>query len=287
VELVILGIAQDGGVPQAGCDCPRCMEALRESGKKLWPVSCAIIGGDGSFHLIEASRSLPEQLGILANSLDLSAPIVPDSISLTHTHMGHIDGLAQFGKEAMGLSNIPLFGSEIALEVIGRKGLAGPFERKIARPLDPIAPTPDCKFELVFTPVPHRDEESDTHCIIIKGPDKNVLFLPDHDDWEETLEHQGKEGVRQWLAALEVDIAFIDGTFWSDSELGDRDFSLIPHPTISETLDRVGKRRKDDPRILFIHINHTNPVLDRHSKEVEIVYSMGWEIATQGMVIRI
>lgn len=287
VELVILGIAQDGGIPQAGCDCPRCMEALRDPKRKLWPVSCAIIGGDGSVHLIEASRALPEQLDILANSLDLDSPVIPDSVSLTHTHMGHIDGLAQFGKEAMGLRNIPLFGSEIVLDVIGRKGLAGPFERKIARPLEPLSPTQDCEFELVFIPVPHRDEESDTHCIIIKGPSKNVLFLPDHDDWGGTLEEHGEEGVRQWMTALGVDIAFIDGTFWDESELGDRDFSLVPHPTISETLDRIGVRENDDPRVLFIHMNHTNPVIDLHSDERATLHSMGWEMATQGMLIRI
>ena len=86
---------------------------------------------------------------------------------------------------------------------------------------------------------------------------------------------------------MEVDIAFIDGTFWDENELGDRDFSLVPHPTISETLDRMSVRKNDDPRVLFIHMNHTNPVIDLHSEERGAIHSMGWEIATQGMVIGI
>jgi len=287
VELVILGIAQDGGVPQAGCSCSRCIVALDEPKKKLHPVSCAIIGSDGKLHIIESSRSLPEQLGITANSLDIGGSVIPDSVSLTHSHMGHIDGLAQFGKESMGLVGIPLFASEMVLGVVERRGVTGPFEKRVVSPNSPFTPTPDCGFELTFIPVPHRDEESDTHGIVIKGPDKSVLFLPDHDSWGETLGSHGMEDVRQWFSSLDVDIAIIDGTFWDYDELRGRDFSLVPHPPISETLGMIGEREADDPRIIFFHINHTNPILDLLSEERVMLEEMGWEIAKQGMVIRL
>ena len=64
VRVVLVGTAQDGGVPQAGCSCNRCISALSDPSKALYPVSCLVIGSDGSVHLIEASRALPRQLGM-------------------------------------------------------------------------------------------------------------------------------------------------------------------------------------------------------------------------------
>ena len=39
-----------------------------------------------------------------------------------------------------------------------------------------------------FHKVPHRDELSDTHAIIVRGKTKSILFLSDHDTWRETLD---------------------------------------------------------------------------------------------------
>jgi len=56
------------------------------------------------------------------------------------------------------------------------------------------------------------------------------LYLPDIDSWT------------KWEARLEslikeVQIAFIDGTFYSTAELeGVRDISQIPHPPITQTI---------------------------------------------------
>jgi len=60
-RVVILGIAQDGGVPQAGCACERCMAVHNGLQPELFPVSLGITDKDGSFHLIEASRTLSRQ----------------------------------------------------------------------------------------------------------------------------------------------------------------------------------------------------------------------------------
>ena len=107
------------------------------------------------------------------------------------------------------------------------------------------------------SPVPHRDEFSDTHAIKIIGPSSSLLFLPDHDDWP-TLDMAGQTSIRDWLNSLEVNFALIDGTFWSGDELDGRDMSQIPHPTISETIARLGRREDGDPEVIFFHLNHTN-----------------------------
>ena len=57
----------------------------------------------------------------------------------------------------------------------------------------------------------------------------------------------------------------------------------MKHPSIEETLERIGVSKKDDPRIVFVHFNHTNPVLNEETEEYKKVIEMGWEIGTEGM----
>ena len=90
VEVVLLGSAQDGGVPQVGCDC--CIDL-----EQRYPVSIGLTDADGGKHLFEATRHLGDQLRIWGcNSVD--------SVFLTHAHIGHVDGLGLFGKETMAVS---------------------------------------------------------------------------------------------------------------------------------------------------------------------------------------
>ncbi|MBF92771.1 MAG: hypothetical protein CMB78_03240 [Euryarchaeota archaeon] len=285
VELAIIGISQDGGVPQAGCDCVNCESAILDPRQKLHPVSCAIRGSDGSLHLIEATRDLAEQLSIASRALGMGVTSVPDTISLTHAHLGHIDGIGQFGKESMGLRNLPLYASQSVTDVLYTREAVSPFMINVIEPGVAFSPSESCGFTFTMVPVPHRDEFSDTHAILVEGPRSNLLFLPDHDEWSQTLEFHGCVGIKQWLASMGVDFALLDGTFWDKGELIGRDIREVPHPSISETLEMIGDREDGDPEVNFIHINHTNPVLDRESIQYKDVISRGWSIGMQGTSI--
>ena len=282
VRVVLVGTAQDGGVPQAGCGCDRCVAALSDPSKALYPASCLVMGSDGSLHLIEASRALPQQLGIAARTLGIGDTIIPDTVSLTHAHLGHIDGLGQFGKEVMGSSGVDLFASESVIDFIRKRGLISPFEANNVESSKAFSPSGQCGFQLEFIPVPHRDEFSDTHAIKVIGPSSSLLFLPDHDDWSGTLDMAGQSSIRDWLNSLEVDFALIDGTFWSGEELEGRDMSVIPHPPISDTIGRLGRREDEDPEVIFFHLNHTNPAVDCGTAEYQELTSLGWSIGEQG-----
>ena len=285
VKLVILGTSQDGGVPQAGCGCSNCSMAIEDPSLRLHPVSCAIRGSDGSIHIIEATRSLAEQLSIAASVLGEGRTVLPETVCLTHSHLGHIDGLGQFGNEAMGLENVPLFASESVQSSLRDRYVLSPFRAIGFTPGHPFYPSEGCGFTYTMVPVPHRDEVSDTHAVLIRGPMSSLLFLPDHDGWSGTLDSAGAPDLRNWLGSLGVEFALLDGTFWDSKELPGRDMSQIPHPPIDETLERLGDRVDGDPEIMFFHLNHTNPVLGRGSVEREKVISMGWSIAEQGSLI--
>ena len=60
--------------------------------------------------------------------------------------------------------------------------------------------------------VPHRDEYTETVGFRIDGPGRSVLYLPDIDKWE------------RWDVAIEelleeVDVAYLDGSFFDGEEL--------------------------------------------------------------------
>jgi pyrroloquinoline quinone biosynthesis protein B len=75
----------------------------------------------------------------------------------------------------------------------------------------------------------------------------------------------------------------LDGTFWNVDELKNRVQARVPHPSVSETIDLLGSRNEGDPRIIFIHLNHTNPLHYPDSDEYQKVEGMGWEIGCEGM----
>jgi phosphoribosyl 1,2-cyclic phosphodiesterase len=44
VKVTLLGVAQDGGVPQCGCSCSRCLKVHEGNSPELFPVSIGIRG---------------------------------------------------------------------------------------------------------------------------------------------------------------------------------------------------------------------------------------------------
>ena len=103
--------------------------------------------------------------------------------------------------------------------------------------------------------IPHRAELSDMHAFIIRGPSKSLLFLTDHDTWNETLTVHDCSSIRELLAKLNVDIALIDGTFWSEDELAGRNQATVPHPPVFQTLKMLDKKKQGDPDIIFTHLS--------------------------------
>ena len=105
----MLGNAQDAGRPQLGCTQKCCEDARKNPSLIRNPVSLGLHGE--SFGLVEITKSLTSQLGMLGNP-NLS------EIWLTHAHLGHIEGLGQLGKEALNSREIKIRCSESVREYI-------------------------------------------------------------------------------------------------------------------------------------------------------------------------
>jgi pyrroloquinoline quinone biosynthesis protein B len=275
----LLGSAQDGGVPQAGCRCAHCAAALADRAFERLPVSLALRGPAG-VQLFEATRELARQLALAGGG-------TPAAVWLTHTHLGHVDGLGQFGAEVMDARGVPLHCSPAVAERLratpGWRALLddGHLRLREWRSGEPVAGD---GFAVTPLPVPHRSEAGDTHALLVAGKRK-LLFLPDHDSWDATLAAVGAASPRDWLRQLGADIVLLDGTFWSADELPRQD--AVPHPPVAETLERLGARREGDPRIVFIHLNHTNPLCNPDSNESAQLARAGWETGHEGLAFRI
>ena len=283
VLVTILGTAQDGGFPQLGCQRECCLSEIAHTHPR-YPVALGIRGQDGSHHMIEASRMMYAQFQIWQQSLGTQPPI-PNSITITHAHLGHIDGLGLLGKEVMGAQGVTVHCSEsVAQHIEDTPAYAALIEQgsvslSVWRNSAAFSPTAECGFTIQPVPVPHRSEFSDCHALLIESSENRLLFLPDHDSWDETLNNHD---IRDFLNGLKVDVALLDGTFWSEDELQNRDIKEIPHPTVQESLQRLGVKQTGDPDIRFFHLNHTNPLCNPQSEQSQILRDMGWLVAKEG-----
>jgi pyrroloquinoline quinone biosynthesis protein B len=90
-----------------------------------------------------------------------------------------------------------------------------------------------------------------------------------------------------------VDVMFFDGTFWSSDELpalglGTKRAEEMAHLPVGGpggSLARLADVRAG--RRVYIHINNTNPMLREDSAERREVDAAGWEIAADGMEVRL
>lgn len=94
----------------------------------------------------------------------------------------------------------------------------------------------------------------------------------------------------EWLkAAAASDVAFLDGTFWSDDELiatgrAHKTAREMGHIPLSGRDGLLAQFPSDSAtRKILIHVNNTNPVLDEDSLEHRAVRDAGFELASDGM----
>ena len=273
--VVVLGIAQDGGLPHAGCDKTCCKGLWKTNeGEK---VSCIGVVDPRTKQswLIDATPDLPEQLRTL--TLDHKTELA--GIFLTHAHIGHYVGLLQLGREVMGAKDIPIYAMPrmrsflenngpwnqlVELENIKIQSLKEGKELKIGEQL----------FIEAFL-VPHRDEYSETVGYRIMGPEQSLIYIPDIDKWEKWEQNIYK-------LVMNIDFALIDGTFYSQDELPHRNMDEIPHPFIIEsmkTLTNLSTTHRN--KIHFIHLNHSNPAIKKNSTAENHIRSKRFNIARE------
>jgi pyrroloquinoline quinone biosynthesis protein B len=278
--LYVLGVAQDAAYPQAGCYQEHCMPGWEDPRLRKGATSLALIDPEhGKKFLFEATPNLPQQL----YQLERQAPgdrFELSGIFLTHAHIGHYAGLLHLGHEVMGASGIPVFAMPRMSAFLKHNGPWSQlvdFGNIILVPL--VSGQAQTAGSTRVTPflVPHRDEFSETVGYRIDGPNKSVIFIPDIDKWS-LWDRDIAELVKS------VDYALIDATFFADGELPNRDMSKVRHPFVTESMEALEQLSPDHrAKVWFIHLNHSNPLLNPESPASGRVRAAGFNTASEGL----
>lgn len=281
--LVVLGIGQDGGVPQTG---NHVHPGWTDPERAERVVSLGLVDpGSGERWLFEATPDLRSQWYTLDTMAGTRKQRTPDGVFLTHAHIGHYTGLMFFGHESLGAQDVAVYAMPRMARFLSDNGPWSQLVKYGNIALQPMAAdsTMSVSERLRVTPieVPHRQEFTEVVGYIVEGPSRRVLFIPDIDSWEEW-----DTSLTDILAT--VDIAYIDATFYANGEIPGRDMSGFPHPFISHTMDVLASAADTTKaKIRFIHMNHTNPVLVRHSPERLAVLDAGFGIAVEGEIVEL
>ena len=277
-SIVILGTIQDAGSHQIACKKKCCAHLYTNPDNNRQVVSLGLIDTENhKTYLFDATPDIGRQMKRLTNYERKSTNEIVDGIFLTHAHIGHYTGLMYLGKEAMDSKDIPVYAMPKMKDFLSSNG---PWNLLVSRKNIALHELENEKYielskSIQITPllVPHRDEFSETVGYKIKGPNKSALFIPDIDKWE-----KWDKNIIDELAM--VDYAFLDATFYSGKELQNRDISEIPHPFIIESFEKFkALNEQERNKIVFIHFNHTNPIINPNSMETKSVIEKGFRIA--------
>jgi pyrroloquinoline quinone biosynthesis protein B len=216
-------------------------------------------------------HEFPEYAGRVGNAFD--------AVFLTHAHMGHYTGLVHFGKEAHASHSLPTYGSKPMVQFLSSNEPWATLIRGAYLRLEVIAdgatvrPLPD--ISVTGLAVPHRPDLSDTFGYLIETEaGASVLYVPDIDRWSD------------WPVAsaviASVDIALIDGTFFSTGDEVGSHIEDIPHPNIEDSVEQFGDLA-GETHIVFTHLNHSNPAAEPDGDQARWVTAHGFTLAFDGM----
>ncbi len=278
--LIVLGIAQDAGYPQVGCE-KTCCAHLNGHPENARRVSCLGLVDpiSKSCWLLDATPDFTAQYDEL---LTITKSPQLSGIFLTHGHIGHYTGLMYLGREVMSAKGLPVYTMPRMAKFLTANG-----------PWSQLVSLQNISLQLIqadsmirlnerisVTPfqVPHRDEFTETVGYRISGPNRSVLVIPDIDKWA--------KWDRDIIAEIEdVDLAFIDGSFFQEGELPGRNMAEIPHPFVVESMEILsGLSELNKAGVHFIHFNHTNPLLLPSSEARTQVLKSGFGIAAEGQI---
>lgn len=275
-KVVVLGTVQDGGAPHIMCSKSCCTNLSSEEKAARQVTALGLSWGTTDYYLFEASPNITLQMQQMHA---LGSPNLA-GIFLTHAHIGHYTGLIYLGREAWGANKIPVYAMPKMLTFLSENG---PWSQLVdlenisLQVLENDQPQRLPK-GIKVTPfvVPHRDEFSETVGYRIAGPNKTALFLPDIDKW-----NKWEKDIAEVIKA--VDYAFIDASFYDAAEINYRSIAEIPHPFVIETLERLNELEENDrKKVFFIHMNHTNPLLNPNSEATKKVQALGFSVARIG-----
>ena len=301
----VLGSAAGGGLPQWNCGCERCVRA-RAGDPQVPPrtqPSIAVSADGVRWSIVNASPDVRDQLarfpGLHPRPGTRDIPL--DTIVVTNADVDHVLGLL------------------VLRESLPHRIVSTPFVRNalldhnaLLRLLEPawgiakldqaVMLDRDGHLEARFFPVPGK-VPTWLAKLASNQPETTVgVRITDLRSGRRLVYAPGIAKLDAGtLAEFEAaSLSFVDGTFFRNDELssvrpGAPDATAMGHVPISGpggSLPALAELRAAKPsgasgRVVYIHINNTNPILDAAAPEAALVQRAGIEIAMDGLELEL
>jgi pyrroloquinoline quinone biosynthesis protein B len=306
MRIKVLGSAAGGGFPQWNCGCSNCSRFRAGSlkGGARTQAQLAVSLSPSNWLLLNASPDLRQQLlrdadfapsgrtrstpiyGVVLTSADTDC--VMGLLHLREFQPLHIyatDGVRRVLTEENSLfktlerSTPPVEWNTLPLDRPTPLFLRGPSagdSSLCCRAVPLHGEFPDYLSERLRTSLPREEAVIGLE---LTEAGKRLFYAP-------SLPGHGEE----WKRSLaQSQLAFVDGTFWTDNELIDvrgegkraREIGHVPLSGPGGLLEQLPAAQ--NARRVLIHLNNTNPVLDEASEANRTVREAGWEVAWDGM----
>jgi pyrroloquinoline quinone biosynthesis protein B len=307
LNAVVLGSAAGGGFPQWNSNAPACRRA-RTNDPAAVPrsqASLAVSANERDWFVLNASPDLRLQIEATPalhpreglRSSPIAGVVVPggdvDAVAgLLHLRERHRFSVYAPSRVLAVIAANPIF-NVLAADCVERVELSLDRQIELAGAAGPsrvavLAFAVPAKVPLYLETAgqdPGIAEEGDAVGlqIIDTGTERSFLFIPGCAAMT--------DGLRRRLTGSEL--VFFDGTLWRDDEMirlgvGNKTGRRMGHVSMSGADGAIAAFRDlDVKRRIFIHINNSNPVLLDDSPEREAAEAAGWEIAYDGMEVRL
>ena len=290
----VLGSAAGGGVPQWNCACRNCTAARSSNAPRRTESGLAVSADGDRWLLLNCSTDIGAQI-------EAFAPLQPRSLRgtsiagmlFTDANVDHIGGLVTMRQD--GDHAFIIRSSGVAREIASRQEA---FERFSRAPHHWIAvdSQDDCQ---AIGPSDVVGNEIAVRALAVPGRTPGYDGRRNIDGAVLAYELRDAAGSGTLLfapvfsamndslrAALRTaSIAFLDGTFYDDAELEDsglmrKTARQLGHQPLRETLTQLPSA---GARVIFTHVNNSNPILDERTTEYAQVRGAGADIAFDGM----
>jgi pyrroloquinoline quinone biosynthesis protein B len=288
VQIRILGSAAGGGVPQWNCSCPNCRSA-RKNGNFLTQSSAAVSADGKNWLLLNASPDLVFQFASFAplspRGKKLRGSAV-QAVILTDGEMDHVAGLLSLREQ----KSLRLICTSVVKNLLTREFPLLPTLENYCRirhstfPVQ-IAGIQIFALELKTEKAPPYSRRparrGEVVALRLEANHKSFVYLP------------GLPAINKSVSEFvaDCDCLLVDGTFWSEREmislgLSKRTAHAMGHvPIDGEGGSLEWLRALKIPRKIYTHINNTNPILQKNSRERKMVEQVGVEISRDRMEI--
>ncbi len=296
MDVILLGTAAGGGFPQWNCACRPCRTARRDPASALPRTQSSVaVSADGArWFLINASPDVRSQLALIPGAGPRPSRELPvEGVVLTDAELDHTLGLLLLREGR----RLPVLASPAIGSLLEREGgvlrVARAFADAPFTPLEPgrAACLPDrdgapsgltvTAFAVAGDPprfAPDAPADGATTGLVISDGRSSFACVPGCGALDgATLERLAAAG-----------LVLFDGTCWTDDELislgyGARTARAMGHVPMAGPAGSLAALAQLPGRVVYVHINNTNPVLIEDSPERRAVTDAGLTVGADGM----